>query len=191
MRRLPLYARTSTVDQHVEAQLGPLREWASRRGGPVAEYADVGVSGSRDRRPALDRLMRDCRAGRVEVVAIVKLDRAARSLAHLVALVAELDALGVGLVVLDQAIDTGTAHGRLLLGVLGAVGQFERDLIVDRTRAGLDAARRRGARLGRPPALAPDVVERARALRSLGASWRDAARQVGASVTTLRRALAA
>ena len=153
MRRIALYARVSTADQHPEAQLLALRPYAGARGLEVAgEYIDHGVSGSKDRRPALDRLMADARRRRFDAVAVTKLDRLARSTRHLVNLAAELDAVGVDLVVLDQAIDTGTPAGRLLFHVLGAIGEFERDLIRERTVAGLRAARRRGARIGRPQA---------------------------------------
>jgi len=99
--------------------------------------------------------MADARRRRFDVLAITKLDRLARSVRHLTTLAAELEALGVGLVVLDQAIDTTTPAGRLLFNVLGSIAEFERDLIRERTTAGLAAARRRGATLGRPRAFGP------------------------------------
>ena len=111
-KRVALYARVSTTDQHPEAQLDPLRAYATARGFTVAEeYVDHGVSGAKARRPALDQLMDDARRRRFDVVAVVKLDRVARSVRHLTALAAELEALGVDLVVLDQAIDTGPPLG--------------------------------------------------------------------------------
>ena len=156
MPRIALYARVSTVEQTVEPQLFALRGYAAARGFEVVEeYVDHGISGAKDRRPALDRLVADARRRRFDVLAITKLDRLARSVRHLTTLAAELEALGVGLVVLDQAIDTTTPAGRLLFNVLGSIAEFERDLIRERTTAGLAAARRRGATLGRPRAFGP------------------------------------
>ena len=114
MARVALYARVSTADQTVDPQVDVLREYARNRGRTVVEeYLDEGISGARDRRPALDRLMADARRRRFDLLAIVKLDRLARSVRHLTALAAELDALGVDLVVLDQAIDTSTPAGKV------------------------------------------------------------------------------
>lgn len=191
MRKLALYARVSTTDQHPETQLASLREYAQRRGAEAVEFVDHGVSGRKDSRPALDRMLRDCRAGRVSALVVVKLDRLARSVRHLTNLVAELAELDVALVVLDQNLDTSTPSGRLLFHVLGAIGEFEAELIRERTRAGLAAARRRGSRLGRPHALAPETVECARALRATGKGLRECARELAVPLTTLRRALAA
>lgn len=187
--RIALYARVSTLDQHVEPQLHALRGYAEARGFEIAgEYLDEGVSGAKDRRPALDRLVADARRRRFDVLAITKLDRLARSVRHLTTLAAELEALGVGLVVLDQAIDTTTPAGRLLFNVLGSIAEFERDLIRERTRAGLAAARRRGKRLGRPKAIrghaAWATVERRIAE---GASLGAVARELGVSRSTVSR----
>ncbi len=152
--RIALYARVSTTDQHPEVQLHALREYTRARGLEVVEeFVDQGVSGAKDRRPALDRLLKDAQRRRFDLVACVKLDRLARSVRHLTTLAAEFEALGIGLVVLDQAIDTTTPSGRLLFHVLGAIAEFERDLIRERTAAGMRAARRRGKRIGRPRAI--------------------------------------
>ena len=148
--RIALYARVSTADQHPEIQLHALREYARARGlEAIEEFVDQGVSGAKDRRPALDQLLKDAQRRRFDLVACVKLDRLARSVRHLTTLAAEFEALGIGLVVLDQAIDTTTPSGRLLFHVLGAIAEFERDLIRERTAAGMRAARRRGKRIGR------------------------------------------
>src|SRR5215472_13698319 len=153
-RRFALYARVSTTDQHTEPQLHALRTYADARGLEIAaEYVDHGISGAKDRRPALDNLLADARRRRFDVLACTKLDRLARSVHHLTSLGRELEALGIDLVVLDQAIDSSTPSGKLLFHVLSAISQFERDLCIDRTRAGMAAARRRGARLGRPEAV--------------------------------------
>ncbi len=175
--RVALYARVSTADQHPDAQLHRLREYASARGLEVAEeYVDRGVSGAKDRRPALDRLVADARRRRFDALACAKLDRLARSVRHLTALGADFEALGVDLIVVDQAIDTSTPSGRLLFNVLGSIAEFERDLIRERTIAGLAAARRRGRRPGRPPALDRRSKARALRLRRAGHSIRAPAR---------------
>src|SRR5262245_6076065 len=133
--RAALYARVSTSDQTPATQLEALRAFGTARGWRTAEYVDHGVSGAKERRPGLDGLLAAVRARRVDVVACVKLDRLARSTRHLVTLAADLEALGVDLVVLDQAIDTTTPSGRLMFHVLAAIAEFERDLIRDRVVA--------------------------------------------------------
>jgi DNA invertase Pin-like site-specific DNA recombinase len=143
--RVALYARVSTGDQTVDPQLDALRSYATaRRLEIVEEYIDQGVSGSKDRRPALDDLMVPAKCRAFDALAIVKLDRLARSVRHLTQIGAELEALGIDLIVVDQGIDTSTPSGRLLFNVLGSIAEFERDLIRERTRAGLKAARKRG-----------------------------------------------
>jgi Resolvase, N terminal domain len=122
------------------------------------------VSGAKERRPTLDAMLGAVRARKVDVVAVVKLDRLARSTRHLVTLAAELEALRVDLVVLDQAIDTTTPAGRLLFHVLASIAEFERDLIRDRVLAGMRRARAQGRRLGRPR------VHRVKSMRTRRAS---------------------
>jgi len=185
---IALYARVSTSEQTVEPQLHALRQYASTRGADATEYVDAGVSGAKDRRPALDRLLADARRRRFDVLVVTKLDRLARSTRHLVNLAAELEALGIDLVVLDQSIDTSTPSGRFLFHTLSAVAELERDLIRERTRAGMAAAKRRGSRIGRPVA-ALDEVKLVRGLRS-GASVSALARDLGVARSTLRRQVA-
>ncbi len=185
MPRIALYARVSTTDQHPEAQLHALREYAHSRGLEAAEYVDHGVSGAKDRRPALDRLLADAKRRRFDMLAVTKLDRQARSVRHLTTLAAEFEALGVDLVVLDQAIDTTTPSGKLLFHVLGSVAEFERDLIRERTRAGLQAAKRRGKRLGRPRAIrGPDTFKLERGIGE-GRSIRSIASELEVSRATV------
>src|SRR5215472_16831834 len=184
------YGRVSTADQHSEIQLHALRAYAEARGlETVGEYADHGVSGGKDRRPALDRLLADARRRRFDVLACTKLDRLARSVHHLTSLGRELEVLGIDLVVLDQAIDTSTPSGRLLFHVLGSIAEFERDLIRERTSAGLRAAKRRGARIGRP-GVTVDRVVLVQGVRA-GSTVTELARRLDVSRATVRRLLAA
>ena len=188
MPRVAIYARVSTDEQRAEIQVDALRTYAQDRGIEVAgEYVDQGVSGAKDRRPALDRLLSDARRRRFDVIACVKLDRLARSVHHLTSLAQEVQALGIDLVVLDQAIDTSTPAGRLLFHVLSSIAEFERDLIRERTVAGMRAARKRGARIGRPRIILPrsEVAEAAKA----GESLAEIARILGTSRATARRLL--
>jgi DNA invertase Pin-like site-specific DNA recombinase len=192
-KRVALYARVSTTGQTAENQLLALRSFAAARGWGVAEFVDHGQSGAKERRPALDALLEAVRSRRVDVVACVKLDRLARSVHHLVGMVREFEALGVDLVVLDQAIDTTTPAGRLLFHVLASISEFERDLIRDRVLAGLRRARvqgtRSGKRIGRPKS--PVDVGRALELMASGRrSMRSVARTLGVSAATVSRALA-
>ncbi len=186
--RVALYARVSTCDQTVAPQLDALRGYATARQLEVVEeYVDHGISGAKDRRPALDEMMAKAKRRSFDAVAVVKLDRLARSTRHLTQLAGELEALGVDLIVVDQGIDTSTPAGRLLFNVLAAIGEFELDLIRERTRAGMAAARRRGRRLGRPRVHVP--VARAQTLLSKGLSVTHVARELGVSRSTLQRVL--
>jgi DNA invertase Pin-like site-specific DNA recombinase len=189
MTRAALYARVSTTDQHSESQLIALREYAARMGWDVTEYTDEGVSGSKAKRPALEAMMSGVHHRRVDAVVITKLDRLGRSVPHLCDVAAALRAAGVRLVVLDQAIDTETATGELLFHVLGAVAQFERTLIVERTRAGLAAAKRRGKVLGRRPVLDRQGRERAQRLARAGHSVRRVAELLEVSIGAAHKAM--
>jgi DNA invertase Pin-like site-specific DNA recombinase len=183
-----LYARVSTADQNTENQLTALRSFAEARGWAALEFVDHGVSGAKERRPALDALLSAVRSRKTDVVVCTKLDRLARSVHHLVSLGKELEALGVDLVALDQTIDTTTASGRLLFHVLAAIAEFERDLIRDRVIAGIRRARAQGRRIGRPRQQQVDLAQ-AIQLREQGLSLRAVARQLGVHPTAVSRAL--
>lgn len=139
------YARVSTDEQNPALQFDALKRAGCGR--IFTEYA----SGARTNRPALEEVLRLLRSG--DTLVTWKLDRLGRSLSHLISLVAELDSRGVAFRSLSEAIDTGTASGRLLFHVMGALAEFERALISERTRAGMAAARARGVVLGRPTKL--------------------------------------
>jgi DNA invertase Pin-like site-specific DNA recombinase len=151
--RCAIYARVSTNNGHQdpEVQTRELRQFAEARGWTIsAEYVDRGVSGSKDRRPALDTLMTAARGREFDVLLIWKLDRFARSLKHLVNAVSDFQALGVQFVSLRDNIDLTTPSGVLMFQVIGAMAEFERGLIQERVRAGLRNARAKGRTLGRP-----------------------------------------
>ncbi len=186
--RLATYSRVSTSDQTVAPQQDALQSYAAARGLEIVqEFVDHGISGSKDRRPALDEMMVQAKRREFDAVAVVKLDRLARSTRHLTQLAAELEALGVDLIVVDQGIDTSTPAGRLLFNMLAAIGEFELDLIRERTRAGLRAAKTRGKRLGRPPVHIP--LEEARRRVQSGESLSSVAKSLGCSKATLHRRL--
>ncbi len=181
-----LYARVSTHDQKPEMQLAELRAYCARRGWEIAgEYMDVGISGAKEKRPQLDAMLALCRKRKVDAVVVYRYDRFARSLRQLVNALCEFDALGIQFVSLHEGVDTSTPNGRLVFGIFASIAEFERELIRDRVRSGMAAARARGARIGRPrkPVDADKVAE----LRAQGASWRAIARELGVGVGTVRR----
>ena len=155
------------------------------------EFVDRGVSGAKDSRPALDEMIDAARRREISAVVCTKLDRLARSTRHLCNLAAEFEALDVDLVILDMAVDTSTPMGRLLFSVLAGVAEFERELIRDRTRAGMEAARAKGKRIGRPPLLGKREIARARRMREAGRSLRHIASVLGVSHGTILTVLKA
>jgi putative DNA-invertase from lambdoid prophage Rac len=178
-----IYARVSTFEQTAENQLQELRRYVQARGWEPVEYVDEGVSGSRESRPALDRLLNDARRRRLDAVVVWRLDRFGRSLRHLILTIDELHALGVAFISLTEGLDATSPAGKLQLHILGAISEFERGRIVERVRAGLARARAQGRRLGRPKAPVP--VDRLATVTDL--SNADAARALGVSVSTVKR----
>src|SRR5262245_52996373 len=148
--RAAIYARVSTLDQEPENQLQELRRYVEARGWTAVEYVDRGISGAKERRPALDGLVADARRRRFDVVVCWRLDRLGRNLKHLVTLLEELHAVGVAFVSLGEGIDCTTPAGKLQLHILAALAEFERERIRERVLAGLARARSQGKRLGRP-----------------------------------------
>ena len=167
-------------------QLRELREFVERRGWQIAgEYVDRGVSGSKDRRPALDQMITAAQSRKFDVLLVWKLDRFARSLKHLVNALAEFEALGIAFVSLRDNLDLTTPAGRLMFQIIGAMAEFERALIQERVRAGLRNAKSKGVRLGRPPVFVSE--SRIDALRLSGASWRAIAKDLGVVLGTVHR----
>jgi DNA invertase Pin-like site-specific DNA recombinase len=176
------YARVSTDDQDHALQLDALRQAGCER--IITETA----SGSRHDRPELTRLLEHARSG--DVLVVWRLDRLGRSLRHLIELSEQLQSRGIALRSLNEAIDTSTVAGRFMFSILASLGQMERELIVERTRAGLRAAAARGRRGGRPPALDDAKIRAARAMLAGGTmSAGEVARQLGVSASTLYRHL--
>jgi DNA invertase Pin-like site-specific DNA recombinase len=187
--RAAIYARVSTANHGQDAtlQTRELREYCERRGWKIAgEFVDVGISGTKDKRPELDRLMVEAHRRRFDVIAVWKFDRFARSVAHLLRALDTFKVLGVEFVSLSESLDTATPAGRMVFTVLGAVAELERSLIAERVRAGLRNARAKGKKLGRPGKTV-DIEEIAR-LRAAGNSWRAISRMTGIPVRSAHRA---
>src|ERR1700681_1363734 len=186
--RVVLYSRVSTNNgQDPEVQSREIREYCERRGWKLAdEYVDVGISGAKERRPELDRLVADAHRRKFDVVVVWRFDRFARSVSHLLRALETFKALGIEFVSLSEQLDTLTPTGKMVFTVLGAVAELERSLIVERVKAGLRNARAKGKHFGRPE----KIVDAARIgrLRAQGVSWRKIARQMECSARTARRA---
>jgi DNA invertase Pin-like site-specific DNA recombinase len=165
-------------------QTRELNEYCQRRGWTVErEYVDVGVSGAKDSRPELNRLMADAKRRRFDSILVWKLDRFGRSLRHLVNAIAELESVGIAFVSLTDNLDLSTPSGRLMFQVIAAMGEFERELIRERVRSGMRNAREKGARIGRPKLkLDSAAINR---MRGEGASWREIANSIGVSLGTV------
>lgn len=184
-----IYSRVSTLGhgQDPAMQTRELTEYCQRRGWDVFDlYVDNGVSGKKDSRPALNRLMRDAHARRFEVVVVWRFDRFSRSVSHLCRALETFNALDIQFVSLCEQVDTSTPTGKLVFTILGAVAEGERNLIAERVRAGLRNARAKGKRLGRPKV---DVdVAQIESLRASGHSWRSIAAMMKLSVGTVHAA---
>ena len=151
MKTVALYLRVSTLDQHPETQLHDLRAMAHQRGFEiVAEYTDR-ISGTKAKRPGLDELLRDARRGRFQVVLVWASDRIARSVRHFLEVLDELNRLNIEYVSFRENLDTGGSLGRAVVIIIGAIAELERNLIVERVRAGMRRARLEGRHIGRRP----------------------------------------
>jgi DNA invertase Pin-like site-specific DNA recombinase len=167
-------------------QLREVREYCQRRGWMItSEHVDVGISGSKEKRPELDKLLADARRRRFDAVVVYRYDRFARSLRNLVNALEEFRSLGIEFVSIHEGVDTSTPNGRLVFGIFASIAEFERELIRDRVKAGLRNARAKGKRLGRPRKDV-DAAQIAQ-LRAAGASWRAISEKTGISTRTARR----
>ena len=188
--RVALYARVCTLNnQDPEMQLSELREYAAHRGWQIVEeFTDQGVSGCKESRPALNRLMADACRRRFDAILVWKIDRFGRSLKHLVNALAELAALGVAFISLRDNLDLSTPSGRLMFQIIGAMAEFERALIQERVRAGLRNARSKGKQLGRTRVTVD--ASKIASLRAQGRSWGEIVEEMGIGKGTAQRALA-
>src|SRR5215831_5164238 len=173
--------------QTTDTQAMALREYAERRRFDiVAEYRDEGISGSKDSRPALDRLMKDARSRKFDVVIVARFDRFARSVSHLLRALEEFSHLGIDFVSLSESIDTSTPMGKMIFTVLGAVAELERNLIKERVQMGINRAKKVGTKLGRPRVdVDPHQIA---GLRANGYSWNEIAAKLNVGRGTVERA---
>src|SRR5467141_2956945 len=187
--KVAIYARVSTTNhgQDVSLQTRELRQFAEARGWTLAgEYIDAGVSGAKDSRSELNRLMADAHKRRFDVVCVWRFDRFARSVSHLLRALETFRALGIDFVSFSEQMDTSMPAGKLVFTVLGAVAELERSLIIERVKAGLRNARAKGKRLGRPRVILD--VYRIAELRDAGRSWPEIAKQLSCGLGTVYRA---
>ncbi len=173
MSRVAIYARVSTKEQTTETQVAQLTAYCQARGWTdVAVFRDDGISGVRDNRPELDKLRERMRHGEFESVVVSKMDRLGRSLGMILRFWDDADAAGVRVIVIDQGIDTSTPAGRLQRNMLAALAEFERELILERTQAGVARARALGKKFGAPRKIPESVAREVRARRERGESLR-------------------
>jgi DNA invertase Pin-like site-specific DNA recombinase len=181
--KVAIYVRVSRLDQNPDNQMAELRRYVTARDWQATEFIDAGVSGSKDRRPQLDAMMKDVKRRRFDTVVCWKLDRLGRDMRHLINLLDELRALDVGLVTLGEGLDTTTPAGRMAFGIFASVAEFERERLRERTLLGLDRARAAGKRLGRPA----DGALRSRISACRGMSVRTAALSARCSTATVQK----
>ena len=190
--KVGLYGRVSTTDkgQDPELQLKDLRAYANARGWKVfGEYVDRGVSGAKDKRPELDRLMEDARKRRIDGILVWKLDRFGRSLKSLVTTLEELRSLGVQFVSYTENLDFSTPAGRAMANLIGVFAEFERDLIRERVKAGIQNAKSKGIRVGRRPLIDKRLLGTVRDMKGRGMSIRGISRELGLSKSLVHKTL--
>jgi len=187
MKTVSIYCRVSTVKQKVDSQLHTLREYCKARGLTVhKEYVDEGVSGAKESRPALDRLMDDVRKKKVEAVLVYRFNRFARTTKHQILALEEFRSLGVDFISYQENIDTSSPIGKAIFTVIAAFGELQRDMIIENVKAGLAKAKAKGVVLGHKPAV-PYNPDEIRALRARGMSLRGIERRLGISRMTAQR----
>jgi DNA invertase Pin-like site-specific DNA recombinase len=190
--KVGIYARVSTADkgQDPEMQLKDLRQYANARGWKVfGEYVDIGESGSKDKRPQLDRLMEDARKRRIDGILVWKLDRFGRSLKALVNTLEELRGLGVQFVSYTENLDFSTPAGRAMANLIGVFAEFERDLIRERVKAGIQNAKSKGIRVGRRPLIDTRLLKTVADMRDKGMTIRVIARHLNISPSLVHKTL--
>jgi len=188
--KVALYTRVSTNDQSVEMQTSDLKRYCDQRGFEVyKEYCDQGISGVKDKRPGLDELMADARKRRFDAVLCWRFDRFARSTRHLINSLEEFRNLGIDFVSFQENIDTSSPLGKAIFTIVSAISELERNIILERVRAGLKRARENGTILGRPKRLDLDVKELQRMRDKEKLSFRQIAKKVKACPATVYKSL--
>ena len=189
IKNAAIYARVSTDKQKVDMQLNELRQFADRSGWKIyKEYIDQNFTGANTNRPAFLDMMDAARKRKFDVLLVWKLDRLGRSLKDLINTLDELGSCGIDFVSYDNNLDTSTPTGKLVFQIVGAVAEFEKDIIKERVVAGLAAARLKGKRLGRPP-IPQAVYDKAIKKRADGLSFRKIGKELGIDEGTVRKRL--
>jgi DNA invertase Pin-like site-specific DNA recombinase len=182
-----IYARVSTDKQKVDMQLNELRDFINRSGWKVyKEFIDEGYTGSNTKRPAFTEMQHEARKRKYDILIVWKLDRLSRSLKDLINTLDELGHLGINFISYDNNLDTTTPTGKLVFQIIGAVAEFEKDIIRERVVAGLENAKKKGKRLGRPK-IHDGILEKAKELRKQGLSFRKIEKQLGVGEGTIRK----
>ena len=187
--KVALYSRVSTQDQSVEMQSADLKRYSKERRFEVyKEYSDEGISGKKDRRPALDELMEDARKRRFDAVLCWRFDRFARSTKHLITALEEFGHLGIEFISYQENIDTSSPLGKAVFTIVSAIAELERNIIIERVRAGIRRAKENGKRLGRPKRLNLNVEE-LQEMRDRGLSFKKIGEKVNACPATIYKTL--
>lgn len=188
MTRIAIYLRVSTENQTTENQKIAIESYCKSQDWKVSKiYEDVGISGAKDNRPALDKLKHDCTKGSFNVVIVHRFDRMARSTSHLLECLNLFQRYGIEFVSVSEAIDTSTSVGRMVYSFLGAVAEFERNLIRERVKAGIVRAKKAGTHCGRPRT--GFDIDKALELRKQGLGYKQLAKHFNVSKATLHRYL--
>jgi len=186
--KIAMYTRVSTREQSVDMQVEDLRRYCQQRGLKIyKEYCDQGISGTKDRRPGLNELMVDARKRKFDAVLVWRFDRFARSTKHLITALEEFRHLRIGFISYQENIDTGSPLGKAIFTIVSAIAELERNIIVERVKAGLHRAKEKGKRLGRPK-LALNVQE-LRRMRDQGLSLREIGKEINACAATVHKTL--
>ncbi len=186
-KSVAIYARVSTDKQKVDMQLNELRQFVARSGWNIyEEYIDQNFSGGNTKRPAFTAMMDAARKRKFDLLLVWKLDRLSRSLKDLIVTLDELGSCGIDFVSYDNNLDTSTPTGKLVFQIVGAVAEFEKEIIRERVVAGLATARNKGKRLGRPP-VSRYVYDQALKMRSDGLSYRNIGKVLGIDEGTIRK----
>ena len=187
--KVAIYTRVSTQDQSVEMQVSDLRRYCEQRGFEIyREYTDEGISGTKEKRPSLDELMADARKKKFDAVLCWRFDRFARSTKHLINALDEFKHLGIDFISYQENIDTSSPLGKAIFTIVSAIAELERNIIVERVRAGIRRAKEKGKALGRPKRLNLDEKELIR-FKEQGLSLRQIARKVDACPATVYKTL--